>query len=67
MGTSNHGLLSDMYDLKDDGKLSSSPPTRGLMGNSMMRGSLSNSLNGGLTGSFDSAGRRWSRTHNEKR
>ena len=29
--------------------------------------SLSSSLNGSLTGSFDSAGRRWSRTHQEKR
>ena len=28
--------------------------------------SLSSSLNGSLTGSFDSAGRRWSRTHQEK-
>lgn len=50
-------FLVDMYRLRDGGK-AGSPPRSTLLG-----GSPSSSLNGGLTGSFDSAGRRWSRTH----
>lgn len=68
MGSSDRGLLTDMFAHAHGVKLSP-PPQKGLLQSNhpMARGSLSSSLNGGLTGSFDSAGRRWSRTHNEKR
>ena len=66
MGSADRGLLTDMFAQTHGAKLS--PPAKGLLkSHPMARGSLSSSGNGGLSGSFDSAGRRWSRTHNEKR
>jgi hypothetical protein len=57
-------FLSDVFALKDGsrvspGAASQSRPQTGLM-------SMSGSLNGSLTGSFDSAGRRWSRQHDNR-